>query len=63
MARRAISEDGSKLWVASHRSGQPSRYPFPDDPRADERDLDIIDVQAGAVRVNGRNIRGVLRYR
>lgn len=48
----AIAPDGSRLYVASHRSGQPSRYPFPDDPRADERDLDIIDVQAGAVETS-----------
>lgn len=41
----AVSPDGSRLYVASHRSGQPSRYPFPDDPVADERDLDIIDLE------------------
>ncbi len=41
----AISPDGKRLYVASHRSGQPSRYPFPDDPIADERDLDILDLE------------------
>ena len=39
----AISEDGGKLWVASQRSGQPSRYPFESDPVEDERDIVVID--------------------
>lgn len=45
----AISEDGSKLWVASHRSGQPSRYPYEDDAVEDERDLVVIDTATNEV--------------
>ena len=45
----AVSPDGARLYVASHRSGQPGRHPYPDDPIADERDLDIIDLATGEV--------------
>jgi len=52
----AVSPDGRRLYVASHRSGQPSRYPFPADPVADERDLDIIDLETGEVATSVRDL-------
>lgn len=52
----AISPDGARLYVASHRSGQPSRYPFPADPVADERDLDIIDLKTNEVTTSVRDL-------
>jgi YVTN family beta-propeller protein len=45
----ALSSDGATLWVASHRSGHPNRFPFPDDPVADERDVAVIDTASGEV--------------
>jgi len=46
----ALSDDDATLYVASHRSGQPSRYPYGDDPIADERDLAQIDTTSLEVR-------------
>ncbi len=46
----AISPDGATLYVASHRSGHPSRFPFPDKPIAEERDLAVIDTEGLEVR-------------
>lgn len=45
----ALSEDGKTLWVASHRSGHPDRYPYEADPLEDERDVAVIDTEAGEV--------------
>ncbi|MFV8751034.1 Ig-like domain-containing protein [Nannocystaceae bacterium ST9] len=45
----ALSEDGKTLWVASHRSGHPDRYPYEADPIEDERDVAVIDTEAGEV--------------
>lgn len=45
----ALSADGKTLWVASHRSGHPDRYPYEADPVAEERDLAVIDTEAGEV--------------
>ena len=45
----ALSPDGARLYVASHRSGHPSRFPFPADPAADERDLSVIDTASLSV--------------
>lgn len=60
----AVAPDGARLYVASHRSGQPSRYPFEDDPVAEERDLDIIDTKSGEVVASvldlGTTITGLL---
>lgn len=44
----ALAPDGKTLYVATHRSGHPNRYPFEDDPLADEKDLYKIDVATGA---------------
>ena len=45
----ALAPDGKRLYVASHRSGQPSRFPFEADPVAAEFDLDIIDTASNEV--------------
>lgn len=45
----ALSADGKTLWVASHRSGHPDRYPYEADALAEERDLAVIDTEAGEV--------------
>lgn len=45
----AISPDGSSVFVASHRSGHPQRFPFTDDPASDERDVDKIDTVSNSV--------------
>jgi DNA-binding beta-propeller fold protein YncE len=45
----ALSEDGGTLWVASHRSGHPDRYPYAADPIEAERDVAVIDTQTGEV--------------
>ena len=45
----ALAPDGSRLYVASHRSGHPSRFPFESDPVAAEFDLDIIDTASNTV--------------
>ncbi len=45
----ALSADGKTLWVASHRSGHPDRYPYEADPVAEERDLAVIDTETGKV--------------
>ncbi|MEX1365994.1 MAG: hypothetical protein AB1Z98_22900 [Nannocystaceae bacterium] len=46
----ALASDGTTLWVASHRSGQPSRFPYGDDPIEDERDIAVIDTASAQVR-------------
>jgi len=44
----ALSEDGATLFVASHRSGHPDRFPYEDDPSDEERDIAVIDVATRA---------------
>jgi hypothetical protein len=39
----ALSADDATLYVASHRSGMPSRFPYESDPIEEERDLMVID--------------------
>lgn len=46
----ALSTDGATLFVASHRSGKPGRFPFEDDPGAEERDITVIDTTDNSVR-------------
>jgi DNA-binding beta-propeller fold protein YncE len=45
----ALSEDGKTLWVASHRSGHPDRYPYDADAIDAERDVAVVDTQTGEV--------------
>ncbi len=45
----ALSEDGKTLWVASHRSGHPDRFPYEADPLDEERDVAVLDTEAGEV--------------
>jgi YVTN family beta-propeller protein len=45
----AISPDGARLFVASHRSGQAQRFPFEDDPAAEERDVVVVDTASNEV--------------
>jgi DNA-binding beta-propeller fold protein YncE len=45
----ALSEDGKTLWVASHRSGHPDRYPYGADPLEAERDVAVIDTETAEV--------------
>ncbi|KIG19183.1 collagen triple helix repeat domain protein [Enhygromyxa salina] len=45
----ALSADEGMLWVASHRSGQPGRFPYEADSVEDERDVAVIDTAAGEV--------------
>jgi DNA-binding beta-propeller fold protein YncE/mono/diheme cytochrome c family protein len=45
----AQSPDGATLYVASHRSGHPSRFPFGEDPVEEEKDITVIDAEAGTV--------------
>jgi DNA-binding beta-propeller fold protein YncE len=45
----AQSPDGATLYVASHRSGHPSRYPFGEDPVEEEKDITVIDAKTGTV--------------
>ena len=44
-----ISPDGATLFVSSHRSGHPNRFPYPADPVEDEHDLSIIDTDSNTV--------------
>lgn len=45
----ALSPDGKLLAVASHRSGQSSRYPYGTDPVSEQRDVTLIDTATLAV--------------
>ncbi len=60
----ALSDDDGRLYVASHRSGQPSRYPYGEDPLAEEHDLAEINTATLEVRrwwINiGATITGLL---
>ncbi|MEM9490431.1 MAG: Ig-like domain-containing protein, partial [Myxococcota bacterium] len=49
----AITSDGRTLFAAGHRTGETSRFPFPEDPVAEERDIAIIDTAS-------REVTGVL---
>jgi DNA-binding beta-propeller fold protein YncE len=41
----ALSPDGGRLYIASHRSGHPERAPYGEDPVEEERDFAILDTQ------------------
>jgi hypothetical protein len=60
----ALSADGSTLYVASYRSGHPSRAPYASDPLTDERDVTVIDTAGGTVSATfqdvGDTIQGLL---
>ena len=44
-----LTADGSTLYVAGHRTGQPERYPYGTDPVDEAGDLLAIDTSTGAV--------------
>lgn len=60
----AQSPDGATLYVASHRSGHPSRHPFGEDPMEEELDITVIDAKAGKLTKHfldvGATINGLL---
>ena len=60
----ALSADGSTLYVASFRSGHPSRAPYAADPVTEERDVTVIDTAKAAVSATfqdvGDTIQGLL---
>lgn len=60
----ALTRDGATLYVASHRSGHPSRYPFGEDPLEEEKDIAVIDTASAQVKAHfldvGVTINGLL---
>lgn len=45
----ALGDGGKALYVASFRSGHPSRTPYEADPVEEEQDITVIDTQTGTV--------------
>lgn len=60
----ALSADGSSLYVASFRSGHPSRAPYASDPVSEERDVTVIATATATVTTTfqdvGDTIQGLL---
>src|SRR5512132_681846 len=60
----ALSADGKTLYVASFRSGHPSRAPYDADPASEECDVTVIDTATAAVTATfqdvGDTIQGLL---
>lgn len=60
----AISHDGKTLYVASFRSGHPSRVPYASDPEDEEKDITVIDTAKDAVSTRfinvGETLQGLL---
>ena len=57
----ALTRDGATLYVASYRSGQPSRYPFGDDPVEEEIDITVIDTAAARVKGHFLDVGGMIQ--
>lgn len=59
----ALSEDGATLYVASYRSGVQDRQQFAPEPRNDQFDIVVVDVEAaevtGAIEAVGSTIGGL----
>lgn len=57
----ALSKDGSKLYVASYRSGQSDRYPHAVDPKDEQKDITVIDTKAMTVAKTFFEVGGMIQ--